>query len=279
MKPGIYPSITNEDYHGADGLSSTKIKALLNPHQYYYEYVVGLQKQSRALDFGTAFHEKVLEPDLFEKKYISADEIPKFDGRTKEGKILKKEWEKKHGHKITLSNDDLVKLNYMHDELSSHDNFYDKIVNGKKEVGCFWEEEINGEKILCKFKADSITEDGILVDLKTTTNASYDKFSFAIYDYGYYISAAWYSRGYEKVFGEKPKGFVFAACQKVVPFSSNLYELDETNIETGWNVCIKSLNNYLTCLKTGEYPKKKEPTLILMPGWALDKIDQEILDG
>jgi exodeoxyribonuclease VIII len=69
-----------------DYLASSDIKTFLkSPKMYYYKKYVEVKKQEpeRHFSIGSAIHEIVLEPELFNQNYVIG---PKFDKRTKEGK-------------------------------------------------------------------------------------------------------------------------------------------------------------------------------------------------
>jgi hypothetical protein len=68
-----------------DHISASDIKTFLqSPAKYYYEKYVQTEKPVKAhFSFGSAMHEMILEPHLFDSNYMV---IPKVDGRTIEGK-------------------------------------------------------------------------------------------------------------------------------------------------------------------------------------------------
>ena len=82
MKPGIYPSITNADYHGGPSASCSMLKLLhertpahLKASRDAREQAIEEGKddnESAALLIGTAFHAIVLEPEVFAKEFCLA---------------------------------------------------------------------------------------------------------------------------------------------------------------------------------------------------------------
>src|SRR5690606_34184749 len=89
FKDGIY-DITNDQYHGSDGISRSQLMLLnKSPYHYWYSVVSGLaprQEATPAMLIGSAFHTLLLEPHLFEHEYCI---MPKIDRRTSAGK---EEW-------------------------------------------------------------------------------------------------------------------------------------------------------------------------------------------
>ena len=76
--------IANSDYHSAPGLSSTKIALLLQNAKKFRLIETGqLQERTPAMDFGSAFHTYVLEPEKFDSEVIVVESrafIRRFDG-------------------------------------------------------------------------------------------------------------------------------------------------------------------------------------------------------
>lgn len=110
-------------------------------------------KPSRALAFGSGFHEMVLEPDKFD--------FSKYTG--KERYRMMRMWE---NYKMAVP---------------------EEMTGGEAEKELFW--EAHGFK--CKCKVDLIN-DNWLVDLKTTAATSPQDFLEMADKYGYYRQGAWY---------------------------------------------------------------------------------------
>ena len=72
----------------------------------------------------------------------------------------------------------------------------------------------------CKCRPDWISADGgILVDLKTTEDASPREFQRSIAKWRYHVQAGWYMAGIEAAYGTRPSGFIFIAVEKKPPFA------------------------------------------------------------
>lgn len=65
----------------------------------------------------------------------------------------------------------------------------------------------------CKARLDA-WGDGIVVDIKTTTDASPAGFARTAYDLGYHLQSAWYVDGLANVLGIEPPRFYFVAVEK-----------------------------------------------------------------
>ena len=75
------------DYYSHPAMSRSKLVDLDNmtPYKFWCKYIDKsiIQESTQALDFGKAFHSKILEPELFDNEFYF---MPKIDRRTKVGK-------------------------------------------------------------------------------------------------------------------------------------------------------------------------------------------------
>lgn len=272
MKQGFYDGISNDDYHGGPGISSTKLKTFYkSPLEFKHYFIDGNFKVTPALKFGTKFHEMILEPKEFEANYYMEHDLPKMDRRTKAGKLLFAEHAEQNKGKEICTIAEFEKLSIMKRNIFEDPTSAKLLMGSDYEKTGYWYE---GET-LCKLKADIITSNGIIADLKTCQDSMWDAFSLSIYKFGYYISAAWYCMGYEAITGKAPLGFVFIACQSVPPYHVYAYQLDEQDIEYGKEICRRVLGTYTECIKIEKYTKPTQPTIITMPTWAANRLQQE----
>ena len=220
-KPEI---ISNAEYHGRKThLSSTNIRTFKkNRKQFEYSLTHDLVKQTKAMADGTAVHAFFLERDKFDTDFV----IKPADMRlnTKAGK----EWAQEHQSKIIIDSD--LGNNLFEMEKSFMDSpaklIYD--IKGQAELSYFWDDfgTIKG-----KCRPDWISDDGsIVVDVKTTTDASHKGFQKSIANWGYYLQLGWYLRGLRKL-GLPVKEFIFIAIEKTPPFCVGVYSADQNMID------------------------------------------------
>ena len=91
---GEFKNIPDSVYHHPDcpGLSASGL-VTVGEHSYgHYLASKTESKKTPALEFGTAFHSMLLEPEEFTKRYCKELKSPKFDRRTKVGKVAYSEW-------------------------------------------------------------------------------------------------------------------------------------------------------------------------------------------
>ena len=265
-KPEI---ITNAEYHGRKThLSSTNIRTFKkNRKQFEYSLTHDLIKQTKAMADGTAVHAFFLERDKFDTDFV----IKPADMRlnTKVGK----EWALEHQSKIIIDSE--LGNNLYEMEKSFMDSpaklIYD--IKGQTELSYFWDDlgTIKG-----KCRPDWISDDGsIVVDIKTTTDASPRGFQKSISTWGYHLQLGWYLRGLRKL-GLPAEQFIFIAIEKTAPFCVGVYKADQEMI----NFAIKELDQLMpeiqTAMVSNEFPDyTPEITSIGLPPWMTDKKEQQ----
>ena len=265
-KPEI---ITNAEYHGRKThLSSTNIRTFKkNKKQFEYSLNHELVKQTKAMADGTAVHAFFLERDKFDTDFV----IKPADMRlnTKAGK----EWAQEHQSKIIIDSE--LGNNLYEMEKSFMDSparlIYD--IKGQTELSYFWDDlgTIKG-----KCRPDWLTDDGeVIVDVKTTTDASPRGFQKSISTWGYHLQLGWYLRGLRKL-GLPAKQFIFIAIEKTAPFCVGVYRADQEII----NFAMKELDQLMpeiqTAMVSNEFPDyTPEITSISLPPWMTDKKEQQ----
>jgi len=265
-KPEI---ITNAEYHGRKThISSTGVRTFKkNKKQFEYGLTHELVKQTKAMADGTAVHSFFLERDKFDTNFV----IKPADMRlnTKAGK----EWALEQKDKIIIDSE--LGNNLYEMEKSFMDSpaklIYD--IKGQTELSYFWDDlgTIKG-----KCRPDWLSDDGsIVVDVKTTTDASPRGFQKSISTWGYHLQLGWYLRGLRKL-GLSAKQFIFIAIEKTAPFCVGVYRADQDMI----NFAMKELDQLMpeiqTAMVSKEFPDyTPEITSIGLPPWMTDKKEQQ----
>ena len=265
-KPEI---ITNAEYHGRKThLSSTNIRTFKkNRKQFEYGLTHELVKQTKALADGTAVHAFFLERDKFDTDFVIKPADIKLN--TKVGK----EWALENQSKIIIDSE--LGNNLYEMEKSFMDSpaklIYD--IKGETELSYFWDDlgTIKG-----KCRPDWLSDDGsIVVDIKTTTDASPRGFQKSISNWGYHLQLGWYLRGLRKL-GVPAEQFIFIAIEKTAPFCVGVYRADQEMI----NYAMKELDQLMpeiqTAMVSKEFPDyTPEITSIGLPPWRTDKKKQQ----
>jgi len=96
-------------------------------------------------------------------------------------------------------------------------------------------------------------DSGIVLDLKTTIDASPKGFAKSVRQYGYLFQSAWYMTAL-RAMGERPKQFVFLVVEKSEPYATACYALDNNDIEKEIPRVLESIKLYGECLRTDVWP-------------------------
>ena len=264
-KPEI---ITNAEYHGRKThLSSTNIRTFKkNRKQFNYSLTHDLVKQTKSMADGTAVHAFFLERDKFDTDFV----IKPVDMRL--STKLGKEWAQEHQSKIIIDSE--LGNNLYEMEKSFMDSpaklIYD--IKGQTELSYFWDDlgTIKG-----KCRPDWLSDDGsIVVDIKTTTDASPKGFQKSIANWGYHLQLGWYLRGLRKL-GLPAEQFIFIAIEKTPPFCVGVYKADRDMI----NFAMKELDQLMpeiqTAMVSKEFPDYTPEIMPLgLPPWMTEKKQQ-----
>lgn len=243
------------DYHARRSLSKSGLDQFRRSPAHFRAWQDGQAKQepTPAMEFGTAAHMAVLEPELFIQKYT------KFSGdkRTKEGKV---DWNNIiYSGKTPLSEDQWECVNRVAASVHAHPAAAQLIHGIEPETS--WFDNWNGIEV--KARLDGIGDDYI-IDLKTTQDASPSAFAKSVAQFRYHVQAAWYQR----ITGIRR--FVFIAAEKEPPFGIACYELDQQAIDLGNEIIDAQLATFRECQALNSWPCYSSATETLsLPAWAL----------
>ncbi len=156
---------------------------------------------------GTALHTHVLELSKWDEQIAVAP--GDINRRTKEGREQWAAFEAAAKRKTVITADDAAQVMAMGRAVLGHPAAAMLLgLPGKAETTHMWTDASTG--IDCKCRPDWLTDDGsIVVDLKTTKNASIQGFKRSVADYRYHVQAAWYLHGLEQATGRRPDQFIF----------------------------------------------------------------------
>lgn len=109
---------------------------------------------------------------------------------------------------------------------------------------------------MCRAKADWLRPDGI-VDLKTTPSAAPDALSKSVYNFGYYLQAAFYLRGFRAVADRTVAAvpfFGFVAVETTPPYLVHAHQLSDRALAYGDRKVSEALERYRDCTESGVWP-------------------------
>jgi len=284
----IDPFVGTDDQYHADKsfVSASALKNLKVSPAHFIE--PDESEESNAMLFGSAYHCFVLEPTKFKEQYYVFDDHSIYEVLIGEGfkspRQTKqyKEWLESEmrlvGDRKSISKDDFEKITAMRERLMRHPYARMLLNNGINEQGYTGEIETEAGNIRVKFKPDHLNEKKrLIVDLKTTFDASVDGFTRHSADLNCHIQAAFYSDLMEKMTGDdRGWSFFFIAQEKKKPFAFNIFEASPQFISQGRYEYEMLLQLYSYCTKNNYWPgyqvwcqNKYGIQELKLPAWAI----------
>lgn len=269
IQPGSYAGIPIDAYHGGPGISKSGLDQIdRSPAHYWQAYLnpARARRETPALKTGHALHTAILEPHLLETQYAAA---PDADRRTTVGKAAWAAFLETAQGKTPLDKRDMDRVRYVGDAVRSHPVAAVLLSKGRVELTHYWE----NQGVLCKCRPDFHTDDGWLVDLKSTQDARQEAFARSIWEYRYHVQAPWYLDGVMHASGVRPRGFIFIAMEKEPPYLVACYAASPRMIARGRTAYERNLATYRACLAADDWPGYPDVVApIDLPPWA-DKMD------
>lgn len=261
---GLIFDLDNQTYHDSPGLSSSMLVKLMRSPAHLREAIINPPEQTPAMKFGSAAHAAILEPNLFAGRYVKA---PECDRRTKAGKETYESFAIENQGKEILSGDDFDKIKAMVDAVHSHPVASGLLKNGKAEMSAFWRDP--NTNLLCKCRPDYYnTKNGIIVDVKTSEDASFKGFQKSISKFNYHIQSAFYLDGISTLEGRSLTDFVHLVVEKEAPHAVGLYVLDDASLDRAREDIKKLLEIYNECVSKNEWPAyANEIQNMNLPAW------------
>lgn len=239
----IQPSLlSNKEYHARDEISKSDLD-LLAKSPFHFKFKEQFENEpSKSLVLGQAVHKLVLEPKDFDLEFAIT---PSVDRRTKAGREAYSEFLLSSADKTILDSETFLKAKDIANSVNAMKEVAMFLRDGVAEQSYFG--EIEGVKVKCR--PDFFNEIlGLVIDLKTTTDASSDGFTKSVANFNYHIQAAFYADILRQN-GKVVNNFLFIAVETKKPYMVGFYELDEVAIEQGRKTYLELLKRYKTCLE------------------------------
>ena len=262
--PTIRHDLTNAEYHASPAISKSGLDLIRKAPALYRWRQANPTEQTPAMRLGSLTHTVVLEPDRFERETAVRPEG--IDRRTSVGKADLAAFELEAEGREIITNEEGAKLAAIRDAVRSHPAAAKALAGSPViEQSIFWD----ADGIACRCRPDAVTERGVIVDLKTTRDASPEGFARSVAQYRYHVQAAYYSDGYRAAFGEAPRGFVFIAVETEPPYLVAVYVASETMTQRGRIEYQTDLDTFRECLASDCWPGYSSSPLTLdLPKWA-----------
>lgn len=286
-KPGAYPGISNEDYHGnpdllpGPSLSSSGAKKLLGSSPYHFWHSSPLNPNPPAdddksfLNIGKLAHDLILLPENWTDRYHATPEGYHPNHKKWAEAKAQREQAEKDG-KVILRHDDLLTAKAVVAALEANDLAMSLLSDGVSEETLAWQDEETGVWLRARpdFRPNAVTEQAnvaVVSDLKfmAPTFCSPSGFSRAIDNFGYHMSAAFYFDGIERIFGTRPSTWMHIVVEKDQPHTVSLYALPLEDIAIGAKQNREAIRKFADCLERDEWPAyADQPVSVGLPEYA-----------
>lgn len=261
--PGLYLDIPEEEYHPSPGVSVSALKRFAEAPA----KVKVNRASTSSLAFGSLAHTAILQPHLLADRYHVVD-LERISAREK---ATKDAMAAAGGRELVKRSDwnDAMRLR---DRVHSHPTLRDMLApqGMQVEASFYWIDPIT--ELLCRGRADALRDDWeVVIDLKSTVDASPEGFQRAVANYNYHWQQAHYERGLSFTW-KPPQAFFFVAIETEDPFLPAIYELDTRAVDLGRRQVAENLERWAECERTGIWPGyPDQPQPLDLPGWAYAK--------
>ena len=273
VRLGHHPDMTSEEYHRLPGISRSHLVTFKkSPFKYYHQYLSDDKQKKEAtrdMILGSAFHTIVLEPKLFREEYAMEPRAVKLKDV---GKEEYKEYKEMCAFLETTSKTILTYKEYetliamklalfIHEEACS---MISGIVEKPLiESSYFWQDEDTG--LICKARPD-ILFSNMIVDLKTTRDASTRQYQKDMCDGMYHVQAAMIREGVKKNGGQDINHAFNICVEKTFPYEIGIKIISENALEAGHREYKQLLRQMKECIDTNNWPSHLIDTVDL-PSW------------
>lgn len=250
-----------EEYHQMEGISRSGImEFMVSPFHYYKKYIERStpNESTKSLALGEILHLLILEPHRINELAL----MPKYDGRTKEGRLKKDTFYLENEGKIIVPQDIGIEAVKMAQSLTLQQ--FQLLRNLDIEKSFFWRDPHTD--IMLKCRPDAYCQQYV-IDVKTTQSAAVNSFKKSIHNYGYHIQAAMIEDGLREVLGIEIQQYIFIIIENQAPYATATYILDKNAIAKGREVYKNCLLKLKECIISNNWPSY-ETQIIDLPTWA-----------
>jgi PDDEXK-like uncharacterized protein DUF3799 len=234
---GCYPDMDNEMYHSIKSVisRSSLMDFDKSPYTYWAKHLNPKRPKKDAttqMAFGSMVHTYILEPFEFCKNYVIEPQkvLLKNVGRELYEQYKKVCEDIQLSGKIVVSQDEYDNLLGIKEKLYSSKEAMGLINDARIENSFFWEDEHSGLRL--KARPD-ILHENMIVDLKTTSDASPRSFQHEMVKYGYHVQFAMIRDAIEAIEGRRINNFINIVIETKYPYNMAIYIIDEFAVNEG----------------------------------------------
>lgn len=287
FEDGVH-DIPNEIYHSSLGLSRSGLMEFKkSPYHYWYRYLNPGRKPAyctTAMLLGELVHTLVLEPQHFNERYVfpvAMEEMPpaallKDVGKEQfeQIKSVRKEVQDRNNarreeFKREAEGKQIISLASYQE--AAH--YARSVLSEEVAVALFTDVEVEKSiyfthketGLQCKVRPDAWAG-GVVTDLKTCKDASFDAFQRAAVGSGYFTQAAMIKYALATI-GIEMQKFIFYCVEKTEAAPCTYYELDADTLERAENEYNNLMLGIAYCMEKDRWGAY-QPQVLTYPAWA-----------
>jgi exodeoxyribonuclease VIII len=217
---------------------------------------------------GTAIHAAILEPDSFAAGYVVApeDAPPRPSSRQINAKkpspdTIKaiefwSDFTKEAAGKIIMEAETWANILGARDAVLTHPSVKGLFTRGEAEVSYFGIDPETGALVKCRPDYDRLNYDGMIVDVKSTQDASPEGFGGSATKFRYDVQDPWYRDVVDLALGTQGvvEKFGFVAVESKPPFQVGLYYSTPEQLAFGRRMGRRDLRRILECTAANSWP-------------------------
>jgi len=258
---------SNDEYHRGPGISKSHLDAIASksPRHYWHKYLNPdrePEEPTPAKVLGSAVHSAILEPDLFTQQYVAN---PGIERRSNAGKAEYAAFLAENTGKTILTDEQMQAALAVRDAVHRHPVAAGLLRGGVAEQSFYAADPEYGELIKCR--TDYLAGD-MIVDVKTTDDASPNGFGKSAANFRYPLQVAWYHDVLDAAFGEHPPHWVFLAVEKEPPYAIGIYFVEPEDVQRARLAGRRDLARIISHRRAGHWPDYGAEALPLsLPTW------------
>lgn len=283
LGPGLHRGLTMEDYLGLPHMSASRLHLLDRSPLQYLHSLDAPPTVTPALERGSALHMAILEPEEFDGHYVVLGQCAgrkrdgdrcKYQGSVyRDGESYCGTHDPAKGEPIQpgitiIGAEDRAKVVGMRDAVLAHRRASSLFLGGGEfEATIVFDDPATGVRV--KIRPDRLVDRaGMLVELKSTRDATHHRFSSDAERRGYFRKVALYRRGLRAI--EWPyRMAAVLAIESDAPHDLIPYLLDESDLDGADAEITRLLRLYQDCEREGAWPGYADEFQTLSrPRWA-----------
>ena len=242
--------ISNNEYHASEGISRSMLMEFKrSPYHYWYKYVSGLAEKedaTPAMNLGSAVHTLVLEEHQFDNEFHVIHQLTRPRKNTPAHEKMMADAQ----GKIILSNDEYLQAAQMALAVKNSNEAHSLLQDCLVEQSIYFTHEKTGLQI--KARPDAMAG-SLVIDLKTTSDASKHAFQSSAVRYGYFLQSAIINEAL-KAINNPLDNFVFISVENKKPYCIAIDMVDGESIEHSVKQFDELMMGLAKCMESNVWP-------------------------